>query len=57
MIELFRSNYIYIGSLKVAVFPIDMGIETLNKAEGMMQEIGMDYWLRRTQEVLERVEG
>jgi len=57
LIELFRSNYIYIGSLKVAVFPIDMGIETLNKAEGMMQEIGMDYWLRRTQEVLERVEG
>ena len=55
--ELFRSNYIHIGSLKVAVFPIDMGIETLNKAEGMMQEIGMDYWLRRTQEVLERVEG
>jgi hypothetical protein len=26
------------------------------KAEGMMQEMGMDYWLRRTKEVLERVE-
>jgi len=31
--------------------------ENLKKAEGMMQEMGMDYWLRRTQEVLERVEG
>jgi len=28
----------------------------LKKAEGMMQEMGLDYWLHRTQEVLERVE-
>jgi len=31
--------------------------EYLKKVEAAFQEIGMDYWLRRTQEVLERVEG
>ena len=31
--------------------------EAAEKAEGMFQEMGMDYWLRRTQEVLERVKG
>ncbi len=30
--------------------------ETLRKAEGMFQKMGMDYWLRRTQEVLARVQ-
>ena len=30
--------------------------ETLKKAESMMQEMGMDYWLRRTQEVMQRVQ-
>ncbi len=32
-------------------------MNNLKKAEGMMQEMGMGYWLRRTQEVLERVEA
>jgi len=32
--------------------------QNLKKAESMMQEMGMGYyWLRRTQEVLEKVEG
>jgi hypothetical protein len=35
----------------------DEDLETLKKAEGMMQEMGMDYWLRRIKEVQERVEG
>ena len=35
----------------------EKAFETLNRAEGMVQEMGMDYWQRRTQEVLERVEG
>ena len=35
----------------------EKAFKTLNKAEGMMHEMGMDYWQRRTQEVLERVEG
>jgi len=37
--------------------PREKAFITLRKAEGMMQEMGMDYWLRRTQEVLERVKG
>jgi hypothetical protein len=35
----------------------EKSFEALNKAEGMMLEMGIDYWQRRTQEVLERVEG
>ena len=35
----------------------EKAFETLNQAEGMMHEMGMDYWQRSTQEVLERVEG
>ncbi len=35
----------------------EKALETLKKAEAAFQEIGMDYWLRRTQEVLERVQG
>jgi hypothetical protein len=31
-------------------------VDNLKKAKGMMQEMGMEYWLHRTQEVLERVE-
>jgi hypothetical protein len=29
----------------------------LKKAEAEFKDVGMDYWLRRTQEVLARVEG
>ena len=35
----------------------DDALETLTKAQEMFREMGMDYWLRRTQEVLERVQG
>ncbi len=30
-------------------------LENLKKAEGMFQEMGMDYWLAQTQEVLGRL--
>ena len=33
----------------------DEALETLTKAQEMFQEMGMDYWLRRTQEALERL--
>ncbi len=35
----------------------DKALEALKKAEAEFKDMGMDYWLRRTQEVLERVEG
>jgi hypothetical protein len=33
----------------------EKALEYLKKVQGMFQEMGMDYWLRRTQEVLARV--
>ena len=37
----------------------DFGIalETLKKAQEMFREMGMDYWLAKTQSVLERLQG
>ncbi len=48
-------GYLYLGELYNDNGQKDKAFENLKKAEGMMQEMGMDYWLRRTQEVLERV--
>ncbi len=33
----------------------DKALETLKKAEGMFREMGMDYWLTKTQEVLRKL--
>lgn len=33
----------------------EKALETLKTAEAAFQEMGMDYWLRRTQEVLEKL--
>ena len=49
--------YSALGELYAETGQNEKALETLKKAEGMMQEMGMDYWLRRTQEVLERVEA
>jgi class 3 adenylate cyclase/tetratricopeptide (TPR) repeat protein len=35
----------------------DKALEALNKAEAEFRDMGMDYWLRRTQEALARVES
>ena len=49
-------GYLYLGELYADMGQREKAIETLKKAEGAFQEMGMDYWLRRTQEALERVE-
>jgi len=49
--------YSELGALYADTGQIEKALETLRRAEGMMQEMGMDYWLHRTQEVLERVAG
>lgn len=36
---------------------IEKALENLKKAEAASQDMGVDCWLRKTQEVLERVEG
>ena len=53
----FAWGYFYLGELYADTGHKEKALEALKKAEGMSQEMGMDYWLRRTQEVLERVEG
>jgi len=54
---LFSLGYYYLGELYIDTGQGEKALETLKKAEGMFQEMGMDYWLRRTQEVLERVQS
>jgi tetratricopeptide (TPR) repeat protein len=53
----YTRGYLYLGELYADMGQKEKAMEILKKAEGMMQEMGMDYWLRRTQEVLERVEA
>jgi len=50
-------GYLYLGELYADTRQTEKALEYLKKAEGMFQEMGIDYWLCRTQEVLERVEG
>jgi predicted ATPase len=49
--------YSVLGELYADTGQIENALKNLKKAESMMQEMGMDYWLRRTREVLERVKG
>ena len=50
-------GYLFLGELYAYTGQKEKALETLKKAQGMFQELGMDYWLRRTQEVLERVQS
>jgi class 3 adenylate cyclase/tetratricopeptide (TPR) repeat protein len=50
-------GYLYLGELYSDMGQREKALQTLTKAKGMFKEMGMDYWLRRTQEVLERVES
>ena len=50
-------GYLFLGELYADAGQREKALEHLKKAEGMFREMGMDYWLRRTQEVLERVQG
>ena len=48
-------GYFYLGELYADAGTKDGAMNHLKKAEKMFQEMGMDYWLNRTKEVLERV--
>ena len=48
-------GYLFLGELYADTGERDKALENLNKAEAMFQEMGMDYWLRKTQEVLGRL--
>jgi len=45
-------GYLYLGELYAETGQRDKALEHLNKAKGMFQEMNMDYWLRRTQNLL-----
>ena len=49
-------GHLYLGELYGDTGQNEKALETLKKAEAEFQEMGMDYYLRRTQEVLERLE-
>jgi tetratricopeptide (TPR) repeat protein len=50
-------GHFFLGELYADKGQKDKALESLKKAEAAFQEMGMDYWLCRTQEVLERVEA
>ena len=50
-------GYLFLGELYTDTGQKKKALETLKEAEAAFQEMGMDYWLRRTQEVLERVQA
>ena len=50
-------GYLYLGELYADTGQREKALEILKKAEAAFREMGMDYYLRRTQEVLERIQG
>jgi tetratricopeptide (TPR) repeat protein len=48
-------GYLFLGELYLDMGQKEKALQKFTEAQGMFQEMGMDYWLRRTQEVLERV--
>jgi tetratricopeptide (TPR) repeat protein len=51
--SLYAQGYHYLGELYTHTGRQDNAREVLNKVEGMFQEMGMDYWLSKTHEMLE----
>jgi len=48
-------GHLYLGQLYLNGGEKKKALENLKTAEGMFQEMGMDYWLARTKEVMERL--
>jgi tetratricopeptide (TPR) repeat protein len=48
----YSMGYLYLGELYADVGRTEEALESLKKAESMFQEMGMDYWLAKTQEAL-----
>jgi len=45
-------GHLYLGELYLNGGEKEKALENLKKAEGLFQEMGMDYWLGKAQEVL-----
>ena len=48
-------GYLYLGELYADMGQREKALETLNKAETAFRNMGMDYWLRRTQDALAKL--
>ncbi len=51
----FSQGYLYLGEFYTDIGQKEKAQENLKKAERMFQEMGMDYWLAKTDEVLKRL--
>jgi len=51
----YSESYLYLGELYADIGQKDKAMETLKKAERMFKEMGMDYWLIKTREILNRL--
>ncbi len=51
----YARGYFFLGELHTDTGQRDKAIKNLKKARGMFQEMGMDFWLAKTDEVLERL--
>jgi hypothetical protein len=50
---IYPQGYLFLGELYADSGQKHLAIENLKKAESLFQEMGMDYWLSKTQEVME----
>jgi hypothetical protein len=48
-------GHLFLGEVHKNVGQREKGLENLKKAEGMFQDMGMHYWLEKTQDLLNRL--
>ena len=51
----YGQGYLFLGELYANTSQVDKALENLKKAEEMFREMGMDYWLAKTRELLGRL--
>ncbi len=51
----FSQGYLYLGEFYTDIGQKEKAQENLKKAERMFKEMGLDYWLAKTQKVLNRL--
>ena len=51
----YSQGYLFLGELYADTRQKEKALENLKKAEANFQEMGMDYWQNKTQEVLDRI--
>jgi tetratricopeptide (TPR) repeat protein len=52
---LYSQGHLFLGELYADTGDEDKALENVKKAEEMFQEMGMDYWLDKSKQVLERL--